>query len=359
MQFSALISGERPRSRLLAILLVVMFVALMLAPFLFPGTKSLSLAAKICYYVVLAASYDLLLGYTGIISFAHAMFFGIGGYGVAISLDRLGPGYGPLLLGIVAGLALTLVLAILIGVLSLRLRTIFFAMITLAVSHSVAVTVTQLYKLTGGEDGLTYRIPALFKSSTKFLDEPLFGVVVNGKLLLYYVVFLSCLIMFLLLLRVVSSPFGTVLKAIRENEFRAAAIGYSPVVYRTLASCLAAVFAASAGIVQALWLRYTGPETTMSLPIVIDILLIVVIGGLGSMYGAALGAAVVIIAQGYLRDLLLQFGDILGNGWLSNGLFNPDRWLLWLGLLFVLCVYFFPTGIVGYMRQLALMRNRN
>ena len=350
----ALISHETPRSRALAVLMVAMLVALAFAPFIFDGSRSISLAAKICIYIVLAASYDLLLGYTGIISFAHAMFFGIGGYAVAISLDRLGPGFGAIILGVLSGLLATTVLATVIGVLSLRLRTIFFAMITLAVSHSVAVTTTQLYKITGGEDGLSYAIPAIFKPSTKFLDEPLFGVNIDGKLLLYYVVFFSCLAMFLLLLRIVSSPFGSVLKAIRENEFRAAAIGYSPVVYRTLASCVAALLAAMAGVVQALWLRYTGPETTMALPIVIDILLMVVIGGMGSIYGAALGAALVIIAQGYLRDLLLFLGELLGGGWWAEGLFNPDRWLLWLGLLFVLCVYFFPTGIVGYMRQMGL-----
>lgn len=346
----ALVSHETPRSRALTFLMVAMLVVLALAPFIFEGSRSVSLAAKVCIYVVLAASYDLLLGYTGIISFAHAMFFGIGGYAVAISLDRLGAGMGQVLLGVLCGLLATVALAAVIGVLSLRLRTIFFAMITLAVSHSVAVSVTQLYKITGGEDGLSYAVPEVFRPSTRFLEEPVFGTVVNGKLLLYYVVFFSCLVMFLLLLRLVSSPFGRVLKAIRENEFRAAAIGYSPVVYRTIASCVAATLAAMAGVVQALWLRYTGPETTMALPIVIDILLMVVIGGMGSIYGAALGAALVIIAQGYLRDLLLILGDAAG-GWWAEGLFNPDRWLLWLGLLFVLCVYFFPGGIVGFLRQ--------
>ena len=345
--------SETPRSRAVATLMVIMLVVLALAPFIFEGSRGLSLAAKVCIYVVLAASYDLLLGYTGIISFAHAMFFGIGGYAVAISFDRLGPGLGPLLLAIVAGLFVTVALAVVIGVLSLRLRTIFFAMITLAVSHSVAVTTTQLYKITGGEDGLSYSIPKVFSHSTKFFEQDVFGVAVNGKLLLYYVVFFSCLAMFLLLLRIVSSPFGSVLKAIRENEFRAAAIGYSPVVYRTLASCVAAVLAAMVGMVQALWLRYTGPETTMALPIVIDILLMVVIGGMGSIYGAAIGAALVIIAQGYLRELLIFLGDALGGGFWAEGLFNPDRWLLWLGLLFVLCVYFFPMGLVGYLRQMA------
>lgn len=339
-----LLSYDLPRSRLLAVLLAIIFVCLILTPFIFTGTKSLSIAAKICIFVVLVASYDLLLGYAGIISFAHAMFFGIGAYSVAIALERFGTGFTQLFLGMGSGLVIALLFAALIGFLSLRLRTIFFAMITFAVSNAVSVTVIQSYKLTGGEDGLSYNIPQIFKSSYRFLEEPVFGVAITGKLLLYYVVFVCSLVMFLLLLRIANSPFGSVLRALRENEFRTMAIGYAPVLYRTLASCAAASMAAGAGMLSAVWLRYTGLETTMSVDIAIDILLIVVIGGMGSIYGAVLGTVLVIVAQGYLREILIAIGEFFG-GWWMTGLFNPDRWLLWLGLLFVLCVYFFHRGL--------------
>ncbi|MGH8708389.1 MAG: ABC transporter permease subunit, partial [Burkholderiales bacterium] len=126
-----LLSGDFPRSRVLTAVLVAILVGLALAPFIFPGTRSLNVAAKVAVFVLLVASYDLLLGYTGIVSFAHTLFFGIGGYGVGIAMAKLGAGWGALALGIVAALALSLVIALAIGLLSLRVRAIFFAMITL------------------------------------------------------------------------------------------------------------------------------------------------------------------------------------------------------------------------------------
>ena len=100
------LSGDRPRSRILAIVLVLIFVSLAAAPFLFPGTRALDVAAKVCVFVLLVASYDLLLGYTGIVSFAHTMFFGIGGYGIAIATTRLDPTWGAIAVGTGAALAI-------------------------------------------------------------------------------------------------------------------------------------------------------------------------------------------------------------------------------------------------------------
>jgi branched-chain amino acid transport system permease protein len=141
-----------------------------------------------------------------------------------------------------------------------------------------------------------------------------------------------------------------VLQAIRENDFRAEAIGYRTVVYRTLSNVLSALFATLAGALLALWLRYTGPDTTLSFEIMLDILLIVVIGGMGTMYGAVIGAVLFVVAQNYLQDgLKLAAGALQGVPVLS-ALLTPDRWLLWLGVLFVLSVYHFPTGVVGRLR---------
>src|SRR3990170_524236 len=106
-----LISGDRPRSTLLSLVLIAIALGLAFAPFLFPGTRSLDTAARICIFVALVASYDLLLGYTGIVSFAHTMFFGIGAYGVAIASTRLGAGWDSVALGLVAGLVVSLVLS--------------------------------------------------------------------------------------------------------------------------------------------------------------------------------------------------------------------------------------------------------
>src|SRR5215467_1666977 len=125
---SRLLSHDLPRSRVLAILLVLTVAGLLFTPFVFPGAKALGVAAKVAVFILLVASYDLLLGYTGIVSFAHTMFFGLGAYGIAIASTRLGASWGAIALGFAAALALSLALALLIGLFSLRVKAIFFAM---------------------------------------------------------------------------------------------------------------------------------------------------------------------------------------------------------------------------------------
>jgi branched-chain amino acid transport system permease protein len=183
------------------------------------------------------------------------------------------------------------------------------------------------------------------------LEQPLFGIDINGRVLTYYLLFGATVLMVLALLRIVNSPFGRVLQAIRENPFRAEAIGYRVVVYRTVSSVLSALFATMAGVMLALWLRYNGPDTSLSFEIMLDCLLIVVIGGMGTIYGAVIGAALFVIAQSYLQDLLRLGADAASGVPVLAALLSPDRWLLWLGLLFVLSVYYFPTGIVGRLRK--------
>jgi branched-chain amino acid transport system permease protein len=354
-----LLSHDLPRSRWLAAALIVIVVALALAPFLFPGSKALGVAAKMLVFILLVASYDLLLGYTGIVSFAHTMFFGIGAYGVAIMSTRLGEGWLAVLSGLALALLTSLVLALAIGLFSLRVRAIFFAMITLAVAAAFQTLASQMSELTGGEDGLSFKNPALLSPSFELFAAPILGVTVDGKLLCYYLIFAVVTLCFLALLRVVNSPFGRVLQAIRENDFRAEAIGYRTVVYRTLSNVIAAGVATVAGALLALWLRYTGPDTTLSFEVMLDILLIVVIGGMGTLYGAIVGAALFVLAQNYLQDLLANVASAGAGAGAFEGvpllaaLVSPERWLLWLGVLFVLSVYHFPTGIVGRLRLLA------
>ncbi len=349
-----ILSGDLPRSRVLTVLLVLIIATLAFAPFLFPGAKSLDVAAKLCVFAILAASYDLLLGYTGIVSFAHTMFFGIGSYAIAISLYSLGASWGAVGIGIFCGLPLAALLALAIGLFSLRVQALFFAMITLAVASAFAVLASQLSELTGGEDGRSFQVPELLRPGFQLVPKDLIGIAINGKTLTYYLVFLVCVVLFLLLLRVVNSPFGRVLQAIRENPFRAEALGYRTVVHRSLANCLAAMLAAAAGALYALWLRYVGPDTSLSFSIMLDILLMVVIGGMGTMYGAIIGATLFILAQNYLQSLMGLASHAAETAGLPilPGLLHPDRWLLWLGILFILSIYFFPAGIVGRLRTL-------
>ncbi|AKJ31363.1 branched-chain amino acid ABC transporter permease [Caldimonas brevitalea] len=355
MSWRKLLSYDLPRSRWLALALVVIFFGLLLVPFLLPGSKSLNVAAKILIFIVLVASYDLLLGYTGIVSFAHTMFFGIGAYGVAIASHRFGDGWGALGVGIAAALLLSLVLSLVIGLFSLRVKAMFYAMITLAVASAFQTLASQLSDFTGGEDGLTFRVPEWLSPSFEPFESEVLGVLIDGRLISYYLLFAIATALVLLMLRIVNSPFGRVLQAIRENDFRAEAIGYRTVVYRTLSNVLAALFATLAGCMLAVWLRYNGPDTSLSFEIMLDILLIVVIGGMGTLYGAVVGSVLFVLTQNYLQDLMrLASGAVEGVPLLSQ-LVSPDRWLLWLGVLFVLCVYHFPTGIVGRLRERAAL----
>lgn len=345
------LSYDLPGHRGLSVVLVLMVIALALAPWLFPGSKALGVAAKALVFILLVASYDLLLGYTGIVSFAHTMFFGIGAYGVAVASAHAGAGVASVATGLLAALGLSGVLSLVIGLFSLRVKAIFYAMITLAMASGFQTLASQLSELTGGEDGLTFRNPEWLQPSFEPWESPWWGLTVDGRVLTYWLIFLTVAVLFLALLRIVNSPFGTVLKAIRENDFRAEAIGYRTVVYRTLSNVLSAGFATVAGALLALWLRYTGPDTTLSFEIMLDILLIVVMGGMGTMYGAVVGAVLFVLAQNYLQDLLQLAGAAVQGVPVLESIFTPDRWLLWLGLLFIVCVYYFPAGIVGRLRQ--------
>ncbi len=345
-----LLSHDLPRNRWLALALIAIVLGLALTPFLFPGTKALNVAAKILVFIVLVASFDLLLGYTGIVSFAHTMFFGIGAYGIAIASTRLGPDWGSLAIGTGAALAVSLLLSLVVGLFSLRVKAIFFAMITLAVASAFLTLASQLSDFTGGEDGLNFRVPEALRPGTQYLEEPLLGASIDGRFLTYYLLFFATVVLVLAMLRIVNSPFGRVLQAIRENDFRAEAIGYRTVIYRTLSNVLSALFATLAGCLLALWLRYNGPDTSLSFEIMLDILLIVVIGGMGTIYGAVIGGVLFVLAQSYLQDLMQLGASAVEGIPVLSQLVSPDRWLLWLGILFVLSVYHFPAGVVGRLR---------
>ena len=346
-----ILSGDWPRSRILSAVLVLTLAGLACVPFLTSGARPLNTAATICVYIVLVASYDLLLGYTGIVSFAHTMFYGIGAYGIGLGLASVDePTWTAALTGLGLALLLALALALVVGLFALRVRAIFYAMITLAVASSFAVLASQLSDFTGGEDGKTFSVPALLAPGFRLFDTDVLGRTIDGKVITYYMVFVGCLLLFLFLLRVVNSPFGRVLQAIRENAFRAEALGYRTVLYRIWANCIAALVAALAGALMALWLRYVGPKTSLGFEVMTDILLINVIGGMGTMYGAVVGATLFILAQNYLKALMGQASSALEGIPLLAAALHPDRWMLWLGVLFILSIYFFPIGIVGKLR---------
>jgi branched-chain amino acid transport system permease protein len=353
---SQLFSDDLPRSRWLALLLLGSLAFVLVAPFVFPGARSLNVAVTICVFLVLVGSFDLLLGYAGMVSFAHAMFYGIGAYGVGIASHMLGPGWGSIAAGAVAAAALSALLSILMALISLRVKAIFYTMTTLAVASAFGALVLRMNQITGGDDGRSFRVPELLTPGFRLFEEPLFGVVINGKIVTYYGVLACALLLFLLMLRIVNSRFGRVLEALRENDFRAEAIGYRTLAYRMAINTIAALIATAAGVLMALWLRYVGPQTTVGFNVMLNILLMAVIGGLGTVYGAVIGVVLFVVAENYLQLLLKAASDGLASVPVLAHLFEPDRWLLWFGLLFVLAVYFFPSGVVGKLRESAARR---
>jgi len=371
---NSILSGDYPRSRALSALLLLIVLSLAFAPFLFPGTVAYQTYSKICVFIVLVASYDILLGYTSIVSFAHTMFFGIGAYAVAIALRDLGTSWSSVLIGVGSGLAVALLVGLVMGLLSLRVKAIFFALVTLAVASGFLILLSKLYHFTGGDDGIRFSVPRELRPAftvfedkltgfdivgfltTGSLDEALFKLSFDGRVVMYYILFVVCALLFLMMLRMMNSPFGRVCQAIRENEFRAEAIGYRTVYFRTINVCLSAGIAALAGSLMALATRYAHPETFLSFGVMVNILLMTVIGGMGTLYGAVVGAALFILAETYLQGGLgWLHGKVAGVPVLAD-ILTPERWLMWLGILFVLSIYFFPKGIVGQLRVWAAER---
>jgi branched-chain amino acid transport system permease protein len=325
-----------------------LLAAFVLAPLVVPSFQLLDLVLKIALFAALVASYDVVLGYTGIVSFGHAMFFGFGAYAVALALGRLGGvTYGHLLAGFAAGIALSAVVAVLIGAFSLRVKAIFFAMITLAFAEFALILAVQWSQLTGGEDGLSPKLPGVFAVSWD--GGRLLGVAVTGRLVTYYTVLAVCIALFGAMSRFVHSPLGRTLQAIRDNELRAEALGYRTFVAQIVSSSFASVVATVLGGCYAMWVRYVNPESTLGIPIMLDVLLMVIIGGIGTLYGGVIGAAFLLTARTLLPDLKAWTAVVAPGSEVVQRL--AERWLLYFGILFIVVVFFFPKGVLGTVRE--------
>ena len=240
-----------------------------------------------------------------------------------------------------------------IGLFSLRVRAIFFAMITLAVASAFATLASQLSDFTGGEDGLTFKVPEALQPGTEYLADavprrldrrpPRSPTTCSSSPR-------SCSCW-----RCCGSSTRRSAASCRRSARTTSAPRRSATAPSSTArwrASLSALFATLAGVLLALWLRYNGPDTTLSFEIMLDVLLIVVIGGMGTIYGAVVGSVLLVLAQNYLQDLMkLGAAAVQGVPVLAQ-IVSPDRWLLWLGILFVLSVYYFPSGVVGRLRAL-------
>ena len=300
------VETSRPREMVAFAVAVVLLLA---APFVF---YPFFLMQALCF-ALFACAFNLLIGYVGLLSFGHAMFLGTGGYLSAYIAKAWGwPPEGAIAAATLGAAALSVP----VGGLAIRRQGIYFAMITLALSQMIYFFYVQA-PFTHGEDGIQ-GVP----------QGKLFGILpLSNQWVLYYVVLAVFVAGFLLIYRIVNSPFGEVLKAIRENEPRARSLGYKVERYKMTAFVLSAALAGLAGAVKAL-VAQNASLTDVHWSMSGEVILMTLVGGMGTILGPAIGAFVIVEMQNYLA----QFG----------------QWITVIqGLVFVVCVLAFRRGLVG------------
>jgi len=292
--------------------------------------------SKLLCFALFACAFNLLIGFTGLLSFGHAAFFGMAGYVAGNALKNWGwPTELGLLAGVVAGAAIGLVM----GALAIRRQGIYFSMITLALAQMVYFGALRAGEFTGGEDGLQ-GVPR-----GRFL-----GVVdLANDTTLYFVILGICVLAFMLIVRTVHSPFGQVLKAIKENEPRAISLGYDVDKYKLLAFVLSAALAALAGASKTLVLGFetlTDVHWTMSGLVI----LMTLVGGMGTLAGPMLGAIIIIALENKLGDWGTLLARVTSIEWFNT---IGEAVNMVVGLIFIICVLLFRRGIIGEFIALA------
>jgi len=305
------------RWQLLAAAGLVLALAL---PRLGVPTFYVSLLTQTWIYAMVAMSLDLLVGFTGLVNFSQAAYFGVGAYAVAIAATRyhLTAFFPALGLGILCAVGT----AALLSLIALRAENVGFIIITIALNQIVWGLAYQWVSLSGGDNGIT-----------GLVRPTLFGLDLSGNTAYYYVCLAGCALALALLLAVVRSPFGLVLQGTRETPRRMRALGYDVWLYRYCALLLSAAVAGAAGVLFAWYNPFAGPGD-LALDLSTQFLIIVILGGIGTLYGQLLGALIVVF--------------------LSNGLSSiTQRWELILGAIYFIIVMYAPDGLVGLGRRLA------
>ena len=277
---------------------------------------------EILIWGLLAMSSDILIGYTGMVSFGHSAFFGLGMYGAAAALMVVKP--ANLWLALVLGLAAAAGVAVFVAFFATRLRDIYFAITTLVFSQIFYVIIFTWTDVTGGENGLTFARPALSIPG-------LFSVPFTTEMLHWFVLAVVA-VSFLILRRVTQSPFGMVLQAIRENEPRARAIGYAVERYKIVAVMLSGLFAGLAGILYAIQNKFAAPDFVFFL-VSGEVVIFNVMGGMGTLVGPVAGAAFFLL----LREGLSRY--------------FTEYYLIPVGIIFTAMVIFMPQGLLGFARR--------
>ena len=297
-------------------LAVVIFLLLIAPPFL--SSFLLTLLTQALIYAILAMSLDVILGYTGLASLGHAAYFGVGAYSVGILATRYGAGFG---ISLPAGIFLAAFVAAIFGLVALRATGVYFLMITLALGMVVWGLAHRWVTMTQGDNGIAaiprpdLGLPWSLSFSTPF----------------YYFALAGFLIAFCILRMIVRSPFGQTLVGIRESESRMRTLGYHVWLHKYIGFVIAGGFAGFAGV---LWACYNGFVSPVDLQLAtsVEVLLMVALGGRGTLMGPALGAGIIV----FLKNLVSVY---------------THRWLLILGAVYILTIVYAPEGILGAIKR--------
>jgi branched-chain amino acid transport system permease protein len=295
---------------------------LAVAPYLLPDDFWRRFVTEILIWGLLAMSSDILIGYTGMVSFGHSAFFGLGMYGAAAALLSVRP--PNLWLALLYGLVGAGVIAAFVAYFATRLRDIYFAITTLVFSQIFYVIIFTWTEVTGGENGLTFRQPTF--------SIPGIGSLAFTPVTLHWFVLAVVTVSYLLLRRITQSPFGMVLQSIRENEPRTRAIGYPVERYKMVAVMLSGLFAGVAGVLYAIQNKFAAPDFVFFL-ISGETVIFNVMGGVGTLVGPVAGAAFFLL----LREGVSRY--------------FTEYYLIPVGIIFTLIVIFLPQGLLGFLRR--------
>lgn len=296
--------------------LLLMLLALIAFPYIHYQPYLLSLLISIFIFGALAVSYDLLLGFTGLISFGHALFFGMGAYGVGL-LSRHTDFSFPLIFLIIVVIAV--IIAFVKAVFAMRVRGIYFAMITLALAQFFFVLTIQLSSITGGEDGLP-RVP-----------HP---EILGTRIAFYFAALAFLFLVYVCVRRLVNSPTGRVLIGIRDNEDRMVMLGFNVFKYKFFSLSVAGIIGCFAGALYVMFINIAYPGL-LDIQRTIDVLMMTIVGGVGTLHGPIFGAALVQLLSHYLSSYFRQ-------------------WIIIFGFIYIAIVVFMPRGIFGGLPGLAL-----
>jgi branched-chain amino acid transport system permease protein len=297
--------------------LAILGVVLLLVPFWLPLVGGYpDLASRVLIYALAAMGLNLLLGFTGGLSFGHAAYFGLGAYGTGLMLDNY---TSNTLLALLVGTAVGGLAALVLGPLAVRRRGIYFSMITIAIGQMFYFIAVRWNSFTGGEDGLT-----------GFSRQPIFGMSLNSVHFYYLVLFFFGLVALILAL-ILNSPLGHTFVAIRENQKRLTFLGIRVERYIALSFAISGVICALAGSLNALLDNFASPDD-LKYTLSGNFLIIVVLGGMRNFWGPLVGAAIFVLVQNYVSAV-------------------TQNWMTVIGLVFVLSVMFFPLGVLGFFRR--------